>query len=339
MGYQIRIAPEVERWLAEIRDHDPAAADRIDQAVAALQAGGASAGPPLVVPVDDPPRSRRPASIPGAHPGPRRGGWPAPLRGRSASGPPRWRLARTGSRSALPGLDAAYQRQLEMLTPVRRAVADVATKRKQLEIQIGQLERQVGGLSDQRHEVTEAVQRDNGEEVQARRDAAERQLADLRLRYADMQAREDRVTVASQRLQAKVDAFRTGMEATKAAYAAAEEAAETAWAEVTGDASTGTGGKGSAVRGADAGAQRAGSVAGDDTDAGACGPARPAPWLSELRPGAPESADARILFTVEPSGTAVLLAAAVESDRLEAWYTEAIAHCRIRYRREQRSAR
>ena len=36
-----------------------------------------------------------------------------------------------------------------------------------------------------------------------------------------------------------------------------------------------------------------------------------------------------------PPGTAVLLAAGMESDWLRAWYTEAIANCRIRYQREQ----
>jgi len=56
MGYQIRMVPEVEQWLAGVREHDPDTADRIDQAVAALRAAGESLGPPLVVPVEDPPR-------------------------------------------------------------------------------------------------------------------------------------------------------------------------------------------------------------------------------------------------------------------------------------------
>src|ERR1700750_2423319 len=55
MGYLIRMAPEVGAWLANVRDRDPAAADRIDEAVAALRAGGESVGAPLVVPLDDDP--------------------------------------------------------------------------------------------------------------------------------------------------------------------------------------------------------------------------------------------------------------------------------------------
>jgi hypothetical protein len=144
----------------------------------------------------------------------------------------------------------------------------------------------------------------------------------MRRQHADMQAEEERMTMASYRLQDKVSAFRTRKEALKAARAAAEAAAEAAWAEaVIDDASADTEGASPAT-------------------AGARDPAPPSParsWLelSELRPGAPGSSGTRILFTVEPPGTAVLLAAGMEGDWLRAWYTEAIANCRIRYQREQ----
>ena len=170
----------------------------------------------------------------------------------------------------------------------------------------------------------EAGRGDLAEEAGARRGVAREQLADLQRQYADVQAEEERVTVASQRLQAKVDAFRTRKEAIKAAYAAAQAAAEAAWAEAV-------------IDDADADAEGAGSAVDDAVNAESPDPARPSLPLSELRPGAPESADTRILFTIEPSGTALLLAAGTEGDWLRAWYTEAIANCRIRYQREQRS--
>ena len=84
MGYLIRMAPEVEEWLAAVRDRDPAAADLIDEAVAALQGlaerawGRRSWSRSVMI-----------------HPS---------ARGRI------WR--------------SSYQRQLEMLTRVRRAVAE-----------------------------------------------------------------------------------------------------------------------------------------------------------------------------------------------------------------------
>ena len=285
MGYLIRSAPEVEQWLAAVRDRDPAAADRIDEAIAALRAGGESVGPPLVVPLD------------GASPNPR------------------------------PDLDTAYEQQLEMLTRVRRAVATVATSRKRLELQASQLDQQIGKLDEQSRKAMEAGRGDLAEEAGARRGAAQEQLADLQRKYAAVQAEEERLTVTSQRLQAKVDAFRTRKEAIKAARAAAQAAAEAAWAEAVIDDAD-----------ADADAEGAGSAV-DPVKAESPDPARPSLPLSELRPGAPESADTRILFTIERPGTAVLLAAGMEDDWLRAWYTEAIANCRIRYQREQESTR
>ena len=115
-------------------------------------------------------------------------------------------------------------------------------------------------------------------------------------------------------------------EAIKAAYTAAQAAADAAWAEAV-------------IDDASADIDDAGATGNETVNADSLGPARPSLQLGELRPGAPESAGTRILFTVEPPGTAVLLAAGMESDWLRAWYTEAIANCRIRYQREQGSKR
>jgi hypothetical protein len=162
---------------------------------------------------------------------------------------------------------------------------------------------------------------DLAEQAGTRRGAAQEQLADLQRQYADTQVEEERLTVASQRLQAKVDGFRTRKEAIKAAHAAAQAAAEVAWAEAV-------------IADAHADAEGARAAADGAVNAESPDPARPSLPLSELRPGAPESADTRILFTIEPPGTAVLLAAGMEDDWLRAWYTEAIANCRIRYQHE-----
>jgi hypothetical protein len=232
------------------------------------------------------------------------------------------------SLNARPDLDTAYEGQLEMLTRARRAVANVATSRKRLELQANQLEQQIGKLDEQSRKAMEMGRSDLAEEARARRGATQEQLADLQRQYADMQAEEERLTVASQRLQAKVDAFRTRKEVVKAAHAAAQAATEVAWAEAVIDNAD-----------ADANADGAGSAADDAVNAESPDPVRPSLPLNELRPGAPESAGTRILFTIEPPGTAVLLAAGMEDDWLRAWYTEAIANCRIRYQREQESTR
>jgi hypothetical protein len=251
VAYQIRMIPEVEQWLAEVRDHDPAAADVIDEAVAALRAGGEHVAAPLVVPIEDP-APAGPVRA-GSRPEARTARLRKARSARSVSGAARWLLAKT----ALPGLDAAYQQHLAALTPVRRAVADVATARKRLELQISQLEQRVSGPAGDAGPSAEpdqggaAQEGEAAQEEEARPETIEERLADLRRRYAELQAEEERVMLASQRLQAKLDTC------------------------------------------------------------------------------------AHILFTVEPSGTAVLLAAGTETDCLNAWYAEAAARSRIRYRRER----
>ena len=90
MAYRIRMVPEVEGWLRQLRDSDPGIAGIVEEALAALRNQGASLGPPLVIPVEVRPEQAR------------------------------------------PDLDQAYQRQLEMLARVRRAVAEMVAARKRL---------------------------------------------------------------------------------------------------------------------------------------------------------------------------------------------------------------
>jgi phage shock protein A len=119
-------------------------------------------------------------------------------------------------------LDYSYQRQLEMLQKVRRGVADVATSRKRLELQIQQLEQQQGKLTDQGKKALQVGREDLAREALTRRGGLDGQLTDLRTQYGQLQGEEEKLTLASQRLQAKVDSFRTRKETIKATYTAAE---------------------------------------------------------------------------------------------------------------------
>jgi phage shock protein A len=119
-------------------------------------------------------------------------------------------------------LDYSYQRQLEMLQKVRRGVADVATSRKRVELQMNQIQQQSTKLEKQAKDALGAGREDLAREALTRRSSAQNQLNDLQTQYASLQAEEEKLTVASQRLQAKVDAFRTRKETIKATYTAAE---------------------------------------------------------------------------------------------------------------------
>jgi hypothetical protein len=134
--------------------------------------------------------------------------WPRkPWLAKPRSGAPRWLIGAFGFRIAFPGMDAAYRRQRLTLTRVRRAVATVATSRKRLELEIARLDGQDRATTET--------------------------LADLRRQYVDLQAREERITRASRRLQAEIVNFKAARESVQAAYTAAEVAANAAWAEMT----------------------------------------------------------------------------------------------------------
>src|SRR5262252_8799052 len=119
-------------------------------------------------------------------------------------------------------LDYFYQRQLEMLTQVRRGVADVATSRKRVELQMNSLRQNQAKLEGQAKQALGAGREDLAREALSRKAALQSQLTDLENQYQSLQADEEKLTVASQRLQAKVEAFRMQKETIKATYTAAE---------------------------------------------------------------------------------------------------------------------
>lgn len=225
-----------------------------------------------------------------------------------------------------PDLDYAYQRQLEMMTQVRRAVAGLATSRKRLELQIQQLEQAASKLEAQLSRALETGSDELAAQARDRQPAVAAQLADLRRQFAIAQSEEDRLTADSRRLQLRVDNFRTRKEVIAAADAAADAADLVKQAEAElGDAAY---------------PEMNRQFPSDANPVpGAPNSGRPGKVteleLSELRPGAPELNDIRILFTVETSGTAVILAAGTERDWLRSWYTESALRARIRYERNR----
>ena len=119
-------------------------------------------------------------------------------------------------------LDYSYQKQLELLQKVRRGVADVATSRKRLELQLGQLQGQSSKLEAQGRKALAVGREDLAREALSRRAALQQQVTDLETQHQTLQGEEEKLTLAAQRLQAKVDAFRTKKETIKATYTAAQ---------------------------------------------------------------------------------------------------------------------
>lgn len=130
-------------------------------------------------------------------------------------------------------LDYSYEKQLEMLRKVKGGVAEVATSRKRLELQAQQLQQKAEKLQSQAQTALQQGREDLAREALSRREAVGVELATLAAQHEQLKGEEAKLVTASQRLQAKVDAFRTRKETIKATYTAAEAQAR------IGDAFTG----------------------------------------------------------------------------------------------------
>ncbi|MEU2237203.1 PspA/IM30 family protein [Streptomyces vietnamensis] len=119
-------------------------------------------------------------------------------------------------------LDYSYEQQQEMLRRVRRGVADVATSRKRVELQVNQLQQSGEKLQGQAQQALAVGREDLAREALSRRTGVVSQIADLEGQLVSLREQEEKLTLASQRLEAKVDSFRTQKETIKASYTAAE---------------------------------------------------------------------------------------------------------------------
>jgi phage shock protein A len=119
-------------------------------------------------------------------------------------------------------LDLSYEKQVENLTKVRRALADVATAKKRLELQAGELQGQAQKLQDQAKQALEQGNEDLAREALSRRAALAEQLQSLGTQHQQVQTQQEQLETTAQRLQTQVEAFRTKKETMKASYTASK---------------------------------------------------------------------------------------------------------------------
>jgi phage shock protein A len=119
-------------------------------------------------------------------------------------------------------LDYSYEKQLEMLQKVRRGMADVATGKKRLDLQMSQLEQSMNKLDGQARSAVQSGREDLARVALERKAGVQAQMESIRVQRDQLQAEQDKLVVAEQKLTARVEAFRTQKETIKAQYTAAE---------------------------------------------------------------------------------------------------------------------
>ena len=119
-------------------------------------------------------------------------------------------------------LDYSYEKMLEQITQVRRALVDIAASRKQIELQETQLQHSVDHLQDQAKAALSQGKDDLAKEALSRKAAAQAQIDGMEPQHQQLTEQEEKLEHTLAALQKRVNDFRTQKEVLKAQYTAAQ---------------------------------------------------------------------------------------------------------------------
>jgi predicted nucleic acid-binding protein len=115
--------------------------------------------------------------------------------------------------AALPG---SHLQQVEKLQGLRRLIFDARTSGKRVELRMNELWQESAKCEDQAREALRSGREDLALEALKQKSSLQAELNDLQTQYGALQDQEKKFTIASQTLQAKIDAVRlTETEATR----------------------------------------------------------------------------------------------------------------------------
>lgn len=123
-------------------------------------------------------------------------------------------------------LDETYRTQTALLRQVRRGVADVATSRKRVELQLAALTQQATQLDDEARQAVAHGDDDAARAALTRKVTLEKTAADLQARHDDLRLEEDKLETAAQKIEHEVEAFRVRKDTLAARHTAAAARAE-----------------------------------------------------------------------------------------------------------------
>ena len=119
-------------------------------------------------------------------------------------------------------LDYAYEKQMEMLRNVKRGVVEMVTTKRRLQLQASKVKESITKLEGQAGHALSAGREDLARMALQRKQASLIELDGLDQQIAGLELEQEKLTHAEQRLQAKVEAFRSKKEIIKAQYSAAQ---------------------------------------------------------------------------------------------------------------------
>jgi phage shock protein A len=227
-------------------------------------------------------------------------------------------VAETWPEDLAAALDASYQHRLDRLQLVRKRAAEASWLVKDIQDHVDELESARARLEDRRRRALEAGRKDEVEQAGQRQAAAERDITKARQLLPWLTETEAWLRTRLQRLQRRIDEFRVRKELLKATYVAAR--AELQVAEEIPAASDPTAAAAAADRLRDVTAEIRQELGRQPLPDG----------LLELRPAAPAApaapgdGDIRLIFGLEPPGTAVLIAVLEGREAARDQYRDAV---------------
>ncbi|AWB91948.1 PspA/IM30 family protein [Aeromicrobium chenweiae] len=140
-----------------------------------------------------------------------------------------WSSRRAGGEDAeslKDRLDETYRNQTALLRQVRRGVADVATSRKRVELQLTSIAQQAAQLDDQARQAVDRGDDDAARGFLTRKVMLEKTAADLQERHDALKAEEDKLEVSAMKIEQEVEGFRVRKDTLAARHTAAAARAE-----------------------------------------------------------------------------------------------------------------
>jgi phage shock protein A len=205
-------------------------------------------------------------------------------------------------------LDASYQHRLDRLQVVRKRAAEAAWLVKDIQEQIDELESARARLEDRRRHALAVGDKDEVELAGRRRAVAERDITQARQLLPWISETRAFLRTRLQRLEKRTDEFRVRKELLKATYVTARAEVQVA-EEIPAAPDTAAAGR---LRAITAEIRR---------ELGR----QPLPdGLLELRPGAPGDGEIRLIFGLEPPGTAMLIAVLEGREAARDQYRDAV---------------
>jgi phage shock protein A len=221
-------------------------------------------------------------------------------------------VAETWPEDLAAALDASYQHRLDRLQVVRKRAAEAAFLVKDIQDQVDELESARARLDDRRRRALEAARKDEAEQAGRQQAVAERDITQARQLLPWLTETEAWLRTRLQRLQRRTDEFRVRKELLKATYVTARAEVQVA-EEIHAASDPG------------AAAEAAGRLRDVTAEIRQELGRQPLPdGLLELRPGSPGDGDIRLIFGLEPPGTALLIAVLEGREAARDQYRDAV---------------